>query len=85
MGLKVPTTVFPNGIICFLYGPISGREKDIAAVSISAVNADLIALQPESTVARANGIKVIYHSLFGCGIFVAQHCITRKHQAPIGG
>lgn len=52
---------------------------------MSAVNAHLIALQPEVTAARANGMNVLYHSLFGDGIFVPQLCITRKHQAPIGG
>jgi hypothetical protein len=29
-GLKVFTVVFTNGIIAYLYGPVSARENDIA-------------------------------------------------------
>ena len=84
-GLKALTTVFPNGIVPFMYGPISARENDIAAVNMSALNAHLIALQPLVTAARANGMNAHYLSLFGDGIFIPQLCITCKHKAPIGG
>ncbi len=68
-GLKVLTIVLPNGIIAHLYGPISARENDIGTLNLSDLNRHLMALQPEITLARANGELVLYYSLFGDGIF----------------
>ncbi len=33
-GLKVLTVVFPNGIIAYLYGPVSARENDIGLLNL---------------------------------------------------
>jgi len=50
-GLKVLTVVFPNGIIGYLYGPVSARENDIGLLNLSGLNQNLMALQPEVTLA----------------------------------
>jgi hypothetical protein len=74
-GLKVLTVVFPNGIIAYLYGPVSAREHAIGLLNMSWLNA----LQPEIAVARANGENIIYFSLY---IFLYLQCITHAHEAP---
>ena len=84
-GLKVLTVVLPNGIISHLYGPISARENDIGALNLSDLNRHLMALQPEITLARANGELVLYFSLFGDGFFPYLQCITHRHQPPRRG
>ena len=38
---------FLNGIIAYLYGPVSARENDIALLDMSWLNEHLMALQPE--------------------------------------
>ena len=84
-GLKILTVVFPNGIIGYLYGPISARENDNGALNGSELNQHLIDLQDEITRARERGEQVLYFSLYGDAIFPLLHCITRRHRAPIGG
>jgi hypothetical protein len=37
-GLKVLTIVFPNGIIAYLYGPVSAWENDISLPNLSWLN-----------------------------------------------
>ncbi len=54
-GLKVLTIVFPNGIVAYLYGPISAWENDIALLNMSWLNEHLIALQLEIAERRAQG------------------------------
>jgi hypothetical protein len=84
-GLKVLTVVFPNGIIAYLYGPISARENNIALLNMSWLNEHLIALQPEIAERRANGENILFFSLFGDRIFPYLMCITHAHEAPLGG
>ncbi len=84
-GLKVLTVVFPNGIIAYLYGPVSARENDIALLNMSWLNEHLVALQLEIAVARANGEQILFFSLYGDKIFPYLQCITHAHEAPIGG
>ncbi len=45
-GLKVLTAVFPNGIIAYLYGPVSAW-KNIALRDMTWMNEHLVALQLE--------------------------------------
>jgi len=84
-GLKVLTVVFPNGIIAYLYGPVSARENDIGLLNLSWLNEHLVALQPEITAARANGDNLLYFSLYGDKIFPYLQCITHAHEPPLGG
>ena len=84
-GLKVLTVVFPNGIIGFLYGPISARENDIGLLNLSGLNQNLMALQPEVTLARLAGEHRMYYALFGDSIFPYLECICKRHLAPHGG
>jgi hypothetical protein len=78
-GLKVLTVVFPNGIIAYLYGPVSARENDIGLLNMSWLNEHLVALQPEIAVARANGEQILFFSLCGDKIFPYLQCITHAH------
>ncbi len=84
-GLKVLTVVFPNGIIAYLYGPVSARENDIALLNMSWLNDHLMALQPEIAERRAQGENILFFSLFGDRIFPYLMCITHAHEAPLGG
>jgi hypothetical protein len=84
-GLKVLTVVFPNGIIAYLYGPVSARENDIGLLNLSWLNEHLVALQPEITAARANGDNLLYFSLYGDKIFPYLQCVTHAHEPPLGG
>jgi hypothetical protein len=84
-GLKVLTVVFPNGIIAYLYGPVSARENDIALLNMSWMNEHLMALQPEVAELRAQGEQIFFFSLFGDRIFPYLQCITHAHEAPLGG
>jgi hypothetical protein len=60
-GLKVLTVVFPNGIIAYLYGPVSARENDIALLNMSSwLNDHLMALQPEISERRAQGENILF-------------------------
>jgi hypothetical protein len=68
-GLKVLTVVFPNGIIAYLYGPLSAREKNIALLNMSWLNEHLVALQPEIAAARANREQLLFFSLYRDKIF----------------
>ena len=77
--------VFPNGLIGYLYGPISARENDNGALNGSELNQHLMDLQDEIAQARERGEQVLYYSLYGDAIFPILHCITRRHRAPIGG
>jgi len=80
-GMKVLTVVFPNGIITYLYGPVSARENDISLLNLSWLNEHLVALQPEITAAWANGENLLYFSLYGDKIFLYLQCITHAHEA----
>jgi hypothetical protein len=62
-GLKVLTVVFPNGIITYLYGPVSARENDIGLLNMSWLNEHLVALQPKITSAWVNGRHILFFSL----------------------
>jgi hypothetical protein len=84
-GLKVLTVVFPNGIIAYLYGPVSARENDIALLNMSWLNKHLVALQPEIAAAQVNGEQILFFSLYGDKIFPYLQCITHAHEAPLGG
>jgi hypothetical protein len=53
--LKVLTVVFPNGIISYLYGPVSARENDIGLLNMSWLNDHLVALHPDITKRKAQG------------------------------
>jgi hypothetical protein len=77
--------VFRNGIIAYLYGPVSARENDIALLNMSWLNDHMAALQPEIAAAQANGEEILYFSLYGDKIFPYLQCITHAHEAPIGG
>jgi len=81
----VLTVVFPNGIIAYLYGPVSARENDIGLLNLSWLNEHLVALQPEITAARAEGDNLLYFSLYGDKIFPYLQCITHAHEPPLGG
>jgi hypothetical protein len=52
--------VFPNGIISYLYGPVSAKENDIGLLNMSWLNDHLVALQPDITLRRAQGEDVLY-------------------------
>ena len=67
-GLKVLTVVFPNGIIGYLYGPVSARENDIGLLNLSGLNQNLMALQPVVMLARLAGEHRMYYALFGDSI-----------------
>jgi len=84
-GIKVLTVLFPNGITGYLYGPISGRENDIAVLNMSWLNHQLLLLQEEVTAALARGEAAVYFSLFSDSIFPYRLCITHKHEPPLGG
>jgi hypothetical protein len=81
----VLTVVFPNGIIAYLYGPVSARENDIGLLNLSWLNEHLVALQPEITAAWAEGDNLLYFSLYGDKIFPYLQCITHAHEPPLGG
>jgi hypothetical protein len=83
--LKILTVVFPNGIIGYVYGPISARENDNGALNGSELNQHMMDLQGEITQARERGEQVLYFSFYGDAISPILHCITRRHRAPIGG
>jgi hypothetical protein len=68
---------FSNGITGYLYGPISGRENDIAVLNMSWVNTQLLMLQEEVTAALARGEDVVYFALFSDSIFPYHLCITQ--------
>jgi hypothetical protein len=53
---------FPNGLIGYMYGPVSGRENDIGVLNLSGLNAHLMALQPEIAAAREHGKHRLYFS-----------------------
>jgi hypothetical protein len=84
-GLKILSVVFPNVMIRYVYGPMSGRENDIGALNMSQLNHYMIDCQDEVTQARQQGEDLFYYSFYGDGIFPILHCITRRHRAPIGG
>jgi len=81
----VLTVVFPNGIIGYLYGPVSARENDIGLLNLSWLNEHLVALQLEITAAWANGDNLLYFSLYGDKIFPYLQCITHAHEPPLRG
>ena len=85
MGLKFFPLFFPNGLIGYVYGPISARENDNGALNGSELNQHMMDLQVEVTLARERGEQVLYFSFYGDAIFPILHCITRRHRAPIGG
>jgi len=62
-GLKVLTVVFPNGIIAYLYGPISAWENDIGLPNLSWLNKHWIALQLEIAAAWANEKDILFFSM----------------------
>jgi len=68
-GLKILSVVFPNGMIGYVYGPISGRENDIGALNISQLNQHRIDCQEEVMQAQQQGKHLFYYSFYGNGIF----------------
>jgi hypothetical protein len=84
-GLKILLVVFLNGMIGYVYGPISGRENDIGALNMSQLNQHMIDCQDEVTQTREQGEQLLYYSFYSDSIFPILHCITRCHRAPIGG
>ncbi len=84
-GLKILSVVFPNGLIGYVYGPISARENDNGALNGSELNQHMMNIQVEITQAREQGEQVLYFSFYGDAIFPILHCVTRRHRAPIGG
>jgi hypothetical protein len=82
--LKVLTVVFPNGIIAYLYGPVSAREINIALLNMSWLNENLVMLQPEIAAARANGEQILFFSLYEDKILPYLQCITHGdgHEQP---
>ncbi len=84
-GLKILTVVFPNGLIVYVYGPISARENDNGALNGSELNQHMIDLQEEIMQAREQGEQILYFSFYGDAIFPILHCITRRQRATIGG
>jgi hypothetical protein len=81
-GLKVLTVVFPNGIIAYLYGPVSARENETGLLNLSWLNEHLVALQLEIAAAWANGKNILYFSLYGDKIFPYLQWITHAHEPP---
>ncbi len=67
--VKVSTVSFLNGLIGYMYGPISRRENDTGILNLSGLNAHLMALQPEIAAAREHGEQVLYFTLHGDSIF----------------
>jgi hypothetical protein len=57
--------MFPNGLIGYLYGPISARENDNGALNGSELNQHLMDLQGEITEVQERGEQVLYFSLYG--------------------
>jgi hypothetical protein len=84
-GLKIISVVFPNGLIGYVYGPISAKENDNGALNGSELNQHMMDLQVEVTQARERGEQVLYFSFYGDAIFPILHCITHQHRASIGG
>ena len=83
-GIKVLTVLFPNGITGYLYGPISGRENDIAVLNMSWLNHQLLLLQDDVTQALARGEDAAYFALFSDSIFPYLLCITHRQEPPLG-
>ncbi len=54
-------------------------------MNLSDLGNHLIALNPETTLARGDGELALYYSLFGDGIFPYLQCITHRHQPPLIG
>jgi hypothetical protein len=77
--LKFLTISFPNGLIGYMCGFISGRENDISVKNISVLNAHLKALQPEIAAAGKRGEQVLYFTLYDDSIFPMHECITYSH------
>jgi hypothetical protein len=76
-GLKILSVVFPNGLIGYVYGPISARENDNGALNGSELNQHMTDLQVEVTQARERGEQILYFSFYDDAIFPILHCITR--------
>jgi hypothetical protein len=58
------TVVFPNGIIAYLYGPVSAREQNIGLLKLLWLNEYLVAFQPEIAEAQANGEDIFYFCFY---------------------
>jgi hypothetical protein len=48
-GLKTISTVFPNGIIGWMWGPVSVRENDIGVINLANYDQYLVDIQPKVT------------------------------------
>ena len=83
--LKVLTVVFPNGIIAYLYCPVSAQENNIGLLNLSWLNKHLVALQLEVAAAPANGENILFFSMYGDKIFSCLQCITHTHEPLLGG
>ncbi len=59
-GLKNLSVVFPNGLIGYVYGPISARENDNGALNGSELNQHMMDLQVEVMQAREQGEQVYF-------------------------
>jgi len=84
-GLKVLTLVLPNGIVTYVYGPISAQENDISALNLSGLNGHLIALQPNIEHEWAFGLESLYYSVYTDSIFPFHECVTHQHEPPVCG
>jgi hypothetical protein len=84
-GLKTMNIVFPNGIIPWMYGPVSVRENDLGVMNLSDLDQYLVNLQPDVTAALAEGDDVDYFSTYGDRIFGNLRAINSARQPPIGG
>ncbi len=84
-GLKFLTVSFPNGLIGYMYGPVSGRENDVGVLNLSGLNAHLMALQPEIAAARERVEQILCFTLYGDSICPMLECITRSHRPPLRG
>jgi hypothetical protein len=58
------TVVFPNGIIAYLYGPVSAREQNIGLLKLLWLNEYLVAFKPEIAEAQANGEDIFYFCFY---------------------
>jgi hypothetical protein len=86
-GLNILTVVFSNGLIGYVYGPISARDNDNGFLNGSVLNQHLMDSQEEIEImqGREQGEQVLYFCLYGDAIFPILHCITHQHRALIRG
>jgi hypothetical protein len=84
-GLKTISTVFPNGIIGWMWGPVSVRENDIGVINLANYDQYLVDIQPEVTELLAQGNDVDYFTTYTDRIFGHLRAVSCARKAPIGG